>query len=482
MSGAVDLIVPTSEGLFWTALVVGLSAWIHVRLCFLFFFSEGSILNLPWLKPAFLAVTAASFIFLVAFLQISFGIANWQYLPLTTALAAGILLSCLSPTVSLVFFVWNLLVRPWELFSGVAVLEMLPRALAALAIMVWLVSMLLRKEIRLTSDVVGWSFLLLLMALLFSAFMSVNPEESLSYLLGKFIPITVLFFLILNIISTRRQLDLLLGTILVAVLAIAVVAVLLTIIDPRLRFAAGGRLVGLGLLSNPNDLAALIVMILPFLIQRALRKVGSLGLVLGKGVVFVIAVMGLWLAQSRAVLLALSCCLVVYLVLCLKGIKNLPAVFFVVAIVVVLWFSVSLRDHSDLHLSRLSRLNYVETGYKMFKSNPLLGVGVGNYPKLYERFSSLFIERGARTAHSSWVLAMAEAGVLGLFSLALLFLLCFYRAWQLRGVAPEYLIALVGYGVSMSLLSHLYLFVPYLLCGLIVVRYKIFLAEGHKSS
>lgn len=474
MTAAADLIAPSPEGLLFVALIIGLSAWLQLLLCLFSFWEMIPVPRLAFFKPLSVAVIMAAFFCLTIFLQYNFGASSWQFIPLSSALAACVLLSCFSPTTALAFLVWNLLVRPWEIFPEVTILGLLPRGVAGLALAAWLGRVVLQRQLRLTIDAIGIAFAVLLLVLFLSAFSADNPEESLVFLMAQFIPIVVLLFLILNVVSNSRQLSLLINSILVASMAVTLAALLLTWIDPRLHSAGGGRLIGLGLLSNSNDLAALIVMILPFLLFKSFSKYhGIVGLLLG-GVIVLIAISGLWLAQSRAVVLALILSVVAYLVLGSKNRRVLLVLFLTLGILPILWFSVSFRKHSDLHLSKVARLNYVETGYKMFKSSPLLGVGVGNYPRQYERYSGLFIERGERTAHSSWVLIAAEAGILGLICFGALFSLCCLKAWQLRRVSPEYLIALVGYGVTMSLLSHAYLFLPYLLFGLIAVRFKIY--------
>ena len=177
----------------------------------------------------------------------------------------------------------------------------------------------------------------------------------------------------------------------------------------------------------------------------------------------------IWLTQSRGALVAVFLMGFAWWVLSKeqKGKnKQRVAVFFFIAIPLLLSFFI-FRTEGDLNGSQSSRLNYVLTGLRMLKSSPLVGIGLDQYPELYESFTYSFEEYGKRTAHSSWVLAFSESGLLGFGLYLAIFIFSFIDAMSIRKNHPEYLLALIGYGVTMSLLSHTYLFLPYLILSLI---------------
>src|SRR5476649_2430574 len=99
------------------------------------------------------------------------------------------------------------------------------------------------------------------------------------------------------------------------------------------------------------------------------------------------------MTKSRAGFLALVAECLLYLVLVSKSIIRL-----------LMWVCVSLpfvagfmmvvmqREAGDLEGSSDSRMCFIISGFKMLKAHPLLGVGVGNYPKFYEQFAVTFIE------------------------------------------------------------------------------------------
>jgi O-antigen ligase len=61
--------------------------------------------------------------------------------------------------------------------------------------------------------------------------------------------------------------------------------------------------------------------------------------------------------------------------------------------------------------------------FRMFADHPILGVGLGNYPVLYQKYSQrlgMDFRSEDRHAHSLYLEVAAETGLLGLFSFALL--------------------------------------------------------------
>ena len=61
----------------------------------------------------------------------------------------------------------------------------------------------------------------------------------------------------------------------------------------------------------------------------------------------------------------------------------------------------------------------------MAKTHPILGVGIDNYQDLWSGYVSDSPEFGKRTAHSSWMLAMAESGFCRIWFLCCFVYKCF---------------------------------------------------------
>jgi O-antigen ligase len=222
----------------------------------------------------------------------------------------------------------------------------------------------------------------------------------------------VFFFIVVNVTTIRRLKIIVLATVgsclLVAVEALCgyyagyhgEMFVLLTNISSPQDDVVGQltRIRGAGFLSDPNDLAQILLIALPlaFIAWRRGRMVSNFFVVL------VPAALLLWatyLTHSRGGLIALAA---VALVAARKKLGTtastaLAAVF--ILAMLALDFTggrgISAADGTD-------RLEAWANGLEMFKSAPLFGIGFNGFTDLYEI-----------TAHNSFVLCLAELGLLG---------------------------------------------------------------------
>ena len=183
----------------------------------------------------------------------------------------------------------------------------------------------------------------------------------------------------------------------------------------------------IGVFADPNDLGMLFVFCVPlagYFLGRASLLVKP----------FWLALMGLfvysiYLTDSRGTMLTLLLLMAVYfwrkfgtVVTSTVGVLALPIVF----------VATRLATIDTEESSTAGRLDAWFAGLQMFESSPLFGIGSG-----------LFQEHHIRTAHNSWVLVIAELGIVGyapwfiMTALALLLVgsIAFKRA--LPGVSGE---------------------------------------------
>lgn len=113
-----------------------------------------------------------------------------------------------------------------------------------------------------------------------------------------------------------------------------------------------------------------------------------------------------------------------------------------------------------------NRLEEMRIAWRIFRENPLLGIGLGNYQGSFQQNAldsvSLF-RKEDRQAHSRYLEVASEQGVVGLGALVLLYACLLARAWRSAGrvdLAPRdrdfafaLALALVGYFVA-SLFLH----------------------------
>ena len=385
-------------------------------------------------------------------------LADWIF-----AEALGITLSLLSPVAAVSFLTANLFLRPWELVPGNPLFEALPKGLAALALFSWIWHSLLRRRFQIR---IPPAFMLLvgfLVWLFFADFAAGNSHSGWPYLFNLMLPVAVLAVLTVNAVHHEQELKMLAGS-----LAIAAVGLIVSAIVQTHVAVPSGRLQTVGLLGNSNDLAAVAVLALPFLLYLFVQgKPGTIKFLFG---LLAAAAMlyALWLSQSRGAKLALLAALAGYLFFCSRLTYRKAALTVLLLVAMVPFFIGTFRQSQDLSGSTAARLSYVVTGWRMLRQHPFFGVGVGNYPKLYQRFTPSLIESGERTAHSSWVLVMAESGLPALALFLLLYLAVFFQSWRLRRSHPPYFLAMLSYGISMTFLSHTYLFLPYLLFAMVI--------------
>lgn len=390
---------------------------------------------------------------------------------LAVVLSAGIALGLSNPTVAVTFFLSCLLLRPWELMPPNALMALIPRLLAVTSLVSWVV-----HTIRRSGNRVLWTrqctyYAVFLLWLFLAAFFSDNRDDSIAFFTSSFLPISVAVFLVLNAASLPEEIVLVRRSVQLSVVGVISSAITLTLTNPKF-WDVGMRLEGASLSGNSNDLGSLIVMVLPFVVISLLRPPkdpqSRTRAVLGSVLSLFVLLPGLALTQSRGAVLAIAFMVLGYAFVVGQRRAKVAAVALALLLLPVVTLVSMSREAEDVEGSSTSRWVYVLAGARMVKDHPVFGVGLNNYPKYYERYSPAFYEWGQRTAHSTWVLTMAESGLIGLFLFGAFFFSTLSRAWALRKTFPEYFLSMIGYGIAMSFLSHTYLFFPYLLCFLVL--------------
>jgi O-antigen ligase len=218
-----------------------------------------------------------------------------------------------------------------------------------------------------------------------------------------FVPTVVMYFLIVELVTTSRRVKIVFILLVHLTLALAVQGLVMHVTGAGFggKQAYEGRIQAVGIFSDPNDLALIINTVLPLVVlwlfqsRSLLVKLYSL-LVIG---IFVYAI---FLTASRGGLLCLG------LMAILLGMRKFGKIVGVVGGLAVMAALVVLGPRmntiSTEEASSYGRLEAWVLGMQLFKSSPLFGVGFGN-----------FMEYHFRTAHNSFVLCAAELGLFGLY-------------------------------------------------------------------
>jgi O-antigen ligase len=412
-----------------------------------------------------LAVFAASF----AWMAGSFG---FEGAPLAAALSAGLVLGFASPVFALSFSSVVLLLRPWEIVGGDAVLLALPRIFALTIVISWATSRAREGALKLRF---GWEEALFLGFALW-AYMSVlvapNWSESHDVYVNSFSRAIVLYLFVLQVVRTPRDVFALTVTLGLGGAALAALTAYRLAFDPLLLTRSRAEL--FGLLGDPNDLSAMLLLALPMLLHGVGRlPVPPMARLLASAAIVLSSVWMIVLTQSRGAIVGFLALVFAFGLTRIRDIRKVLALIVLMAVLGVGLMSSLRRSSDDLSSSQASRIAYWKAGWAMALRNPIIGVGFGGYPYRFQEFirggSS---EAGMRTAHSTWVLALAETGFVGFGLLGALFLLALRRAWSLRDSYPYLFVSLAGYGAAATFLSHTYLLQPYLLMGLVLAAWR----------
>lgn len=233
--------------------------------------------------------------------------------------------------------------------------------------------------------------------------------------LAYFVPVAMVFFLIVWNISTPARLRLLaVELILIAIYFVVRGAVAyyketedspFAMVQPVLINTTTGethnylRIRALGVLNDPNDFAQYLAMLLPFILP-AWRRNRIFRNVLLCLVPATVLIYGIYLTNSRGGIVALAL-LAVFLITDRLG-KKRSALFAPLAVILILALNQSGRAISLQEGSARARADAWSEGLGMFQRSPLWGIGFGTYGESYEL-----------TAHNSLVLCLAELGLIG---------------------------------------------------------------------
>jgi O-antigen ligase len=306
-----------------------------------------------------------------------------------------------------------------------------------------------------------------------------------------FLPGVALLTVIMLCRPTRRSLFVLHAGMVAATTLYAVYAKLYG------RVVGDGRLrAGLGMYDS-NDMAALLALSFPLAVGLARAERGPVRLAAGGAAAILVAV--ILASGSRGGLLALAAGAVV-LVLGIRGAGRIAALAVLAAVTLGLWsYSPSFQERvaSITHLEddynltdERGRKAVWQRGRQYIRENPVVGVGVGNFPIAEgAHFSVLYYgTRGAKwsTAHNAYVQAYAELGLIGGSLFVALLLLGVRFSWRMwRGARagpagahrPEFLASLAAFMMGAVFLSHAYFLPLFALLGIIGLAHRVHAPE-----
>lgn len=397
-----------------------------------------------------------------------FGVMLLKVSPLmAVALAAGFTFALLHPVNALCLFVHLFYLRPWEIYPDNAALMALPRILFVLWLFSWLIHPSLRgkpgqgayRALGMILSFSAWLFI--------STFFTPNPSQLQSDWFNSYFKAMIVFVMCIFSIEGERSITQFENTIILSSLGLVAMGLYRYMTTDM----EGGRLGLVGMIADPNDLATLVIMALPFAVLKIVRRSPAFLDQIFGGLFTAAAAMVIWYTRSRGAIVALVAQIGIIQFSQVTREKRVRALLLAggIAALGLVIIQVIPREAEDMTASQASRLIYWKAATKMAIRHPLLGVGYNQFPVNYDSYSSEDkFEWGMRTCHSSWFLALSETGFVGAGIYLAFFWTVLGFAWANRKSRPGQFYALVGYGVGMSFLSHTYLSYPYILSGLIL--------------
>lgn len=389
------------------------------------------------------------------------------------AFALLITLSIYDPKYAVAFFIFLLISRPWEIFKD-QMMSGMPRDIFILCFLSFLGHKIIRKRFYFQWNLA--SAFVLFFAIW--TFFSIIPTGSVGAMVDYeevFIKGIIVYFLIVNVVDKK---EFILPVQSALVLGITEKALMSFYNSMFLgKVSDGDRLTSVGILENSNDIAAIMILVVPFtfvflkgITNTIIRYTISL-------VIFSFYAFLIWQSKSRGAVLGIGtlCIAWFWLKATNKKMASLIVVFGLIGSLGAM--SMIQRNAEDVEGSTSNRKIYWGAALNMGIKNPLLGVGYNGFPKNLLLYTDGHVgtEGKHKTAHSTWLLALSETGIIGfVFYMGIWF--CSLRsAWGMRAEHPEFLLGIISYGTAITFLSHTYMLYPYILLGLTVASGQFYL-------
>jgi len=321
---------------------------------------------------------------------------------------------------------------PWyglTIFTFFFVTARLPSLFTEIGIYVALLGVVLRPQDVSFPRPMRWAVVLMSWALV-TVFFGMWPEIATDAYIER-LKALVIFFVVVNTLRTPQQLRFYIILILVAFVIYPARGTLQNYVTHNTMF---GRAIWNKMYSNPNDLAAITLLMLGFALSIATVKTQSARVRRAAAALVPLTLLLILLTQSRGVFLGL---LVGFGPTVLWRLRKRPAgtvgaVVMILLVVVLLvpaasWHRLAgitkvtesmaeankEQDRLDemASVSAVQRREILQTGLHIAASHPVLGVGIGCYPQANELYAP---QLGRRDAHNTYVTLAAETGLPGL--------------------------------------------------------------------
>ncbi len=207
-----------------------------------------------------------------------------------------------------------------------------------------------------------------------------------------------------------------------------------------------------GMLGDPNDLAAYILMLFPLCYYLFFND-PKRWLKIVYGITMVTILVAVVYTGSRGGFLGLVALL---FLLWLFSKRKVLGLFIGLAVFAAVWFAAPPQYRERIRSitnyeqdeSAMNRVEYRKAAVRMFKHNPITGIGLANF----SNFARDFGAPGDQTPHNMYYFVLAELGAVGVFVFANIWLRSLRAAWQIAR-ANSWLLHALGMGAFIGLLD-----------------------------
>jgi O-antigen ligase len=304
------------------------------------------------------------------------------------------------------------------MFTFFAVTARWSNLFTEIGIVLALIGLLLRPQDLTFPPPIRWATAFLIWITVTAVF-AMSPDVAGDALIER-LKALVIFFVVMNALRTPQQLRFYLLLILIAFLIYPARGTLKYYIHGETVF---GRAIWNKIYANPNDLAAITLLMLGLALAVATAKTLDHRLRWALRIYIPVLLVIILLTQSRGVFIGL---LVSFGPAVIKQARRRPALVFgaLLALAVLIpaasWHrfenmskltSVDTLAQADPYGSAMQRFEILKVGWRIFESNPVLGVGIGCYNEANSRFAPML---GKKDAHNTYLGLAAETGIPGL--------------------------------------------------------------------
>jgi putative inorganic carbon (HCO3(-)) transporter len=290
----------------------------------------------------------------------------------------------------------------------------------------------------------------------------------------EFLNLIFVYFLVVNLVTTELRLRIVMWVLVVLTLYLAVTGIYegVTGVGIGGQTTVQGRIRGIGIFADPNDLCLAFLMVMPFLMYRiAARK--SAGELAVAALSFVTLLTALFMTNSRGGLLAFAASTGTLFVK--RFGKRVGVALAIVGVAGLFVLGPSrMGNLSAKGESAYGRVEAWAAGLNMFKANPLFGVGMNR-----------FTDYHYLVAHNSFVHTAAELGMFGLIPWVMIIFVsmrnCYYVGAHAEGpdrrlgeLNLSIFFGFLGFMTALVFLSRCFNPLLFLLVGLAAAAVRIF--------